>query len=456
MIKTSFILSLYLSLAILPSHEFGVEGRCAERLSPAELQEDFAFFKTRLVNYHPGLYAYATKNQVDSAFAAIEAQLNQPMDDLAFYQLLSPLKSLIRDGHTYYYPNEATRDAISQKSALPFDVFWDWEDLWVREVYATNIELKAGDKIKSINTVPAAQVVEKLMNNIIRDGRADSYPRWILNQWFNEFYHYHFPIPEQWELLVEGQDGEEKQIIVANQPRPSVPEQGEKKKGIVLSQRDDALVLKVPSFNNVILKEQYGQKFKTAVAEAFQTIVDSKTEKLILDLRGNQGGEIDNGRYLLSFLLEERFAIVQSLKKVVAPEQDMDQARLAIKGNSGNKWTKPNKLLYSGKLIVLMNGGSFSCSGAVIAQLEALKRAKLVGEESGGNCRTFCGVGPEEYLPHSKISLSVPRVQFQVVDQNESMGMGVIPDYYSVASILDLVEDRDVVLEKAIVLFEEP
>ncbi|MEM6345492.1 MAG: S41 family peptidase [Bacteroidota bacterium] len=456
MIKITIILCCCMGFSFLQTHEFLVDDRCAERLSVAELQEDFSFFKERLIRYHPGLYTYATQTQIDSAFTAIESQLEQPMDDLAFYQLLSPLKSLIKDGHTYFYPNQQTRDAISEKSALPIDLFWDWENLWVKEVYNATNEVQKGDKVLSINGLNAAKVVEKLMTNIIRDGRADSYPRWIMNHWFNEIYHLHFPIPVQWDLVVEDKEGKEKRIVLANQPRPSVPEQGAKPKGISLYNVGEVTVLKVASFNNSLLKKRYGQKFRLAIKAAFQSILANGTNKLILDLRDNQGGEIDNGRYLLSFLLEERFAIVRSLKKVVAPEQDIDQARLAYKRFSNNGWTKPQALLYDGELLVLINGGSFSCSGAVAAQIEAAKRAILLGEESGGNSRTFCGVGPQEYLPHSKISLSVPRVQFQVVDGSENLGLGVIPDHYAVPSIIDLVQGRDAVLEKAVTLFEGP
>ncbi|MEL7530793.1 MAG: S41 family peptidase [Bacteroidota bacterium] len=450
MIKTTFFLGLGLLLSFFQTHDVVEVHRSAERLSVEELQEDFAFFRARLKRYHPGLYTYASGSEIDSAFAAIEAQLTQPMDDLAFYQLLSPLKSLIKDGHTYFYPNIYTRKQLTNQSSLPFNVYWDWEKLWVSALYVTDTELKAGDKIISINQVEAAEIVAKLMANIIRDGENDTYPRWIMHQWFNEIYHYHYEVAEEWEIEIENSEGQRQKITLPNPPLRSVPEQGNTTKGIELRYEGEVAILKVASFNDLVLKKRYGQKFRPAIKQAFAEIDERRSQKLILDLRDNQGGEIDNGRYLLSVLLEERFSLVQSLKKVVMSEQVADSARLSDKIFSDIKWTEAHFPFYDGELVILINGGSFSCSGAVIGQLKSSLRGYIIGEESGGNRRTFCGVGPDEQLPNSKISLSVPRVQFQVVDRGANPGAGVMPDLYMVPSISDLLEGRDVVLAKAL------
>lgn len=455
MIKTGFYLGCYLLLTFTQGHERLDVYRAAERLEPAALQEDFEMFRQRLVQHHPGLYVYASKAQIDSAFAAIETKLDQPMSELAFYRLLTPLKSLIKDGHTYYYPSDQTQSAAAEAGNLPFQAFWDRESLWVREVYYEDIDLEPGDKILKINGIESKEIVQKLMANIIRDGENDTYPRWIMNQWFEQIYKYYYEISEQWELEILDARGEKRKLIFTNQPRISVPEQGEKPKGIELRYEGEVALLKVPSFNHALLKTRYQQKFRPEIKAAFEAIKQNKTENLILDLRDNQGGAIDNGRYLLSYLLEERFALVQALKKVVEPSADITEVRVDDKQFAKLNSTKIRPNRFAGKLVILMNGGSFSCSGAVLAQLEAAERGIFVGEAAAGNRRIFCGVGPTETLPNSKITLAVPRVQFYVVDAAINIGHGVLADYAVSPTIHDLINNKDVVLEKALSLFGE-
>ncbi|MFK7925911.1 MAG: S41 family peptidase [Bacteroidia bacterium] len=427
--------------------------RSAERLDPSALQEDFTIFRQSLKQYHPGLYTYASKSQIDSAFAAIEAKLDQPMSELGFYQLLSPLKSLIKDGHTYFYPSSERKQEVLGSGSLPFQAYWDGQSLWARHIYYTDIALSAGDEILSINGLEAKEIARHLMSNIIRDGKNVSYPRWIMNHWFGQIYRYHYETSEQWELEILDTAGNRRKLRFENQPSGGVPEEGEKPKGIELRYEGEVGLLKVPSFNNVILRTRYQQRFRPEIKAAFETLQQNQTKSLILDLRDNQGGTIDYGRYLLSYLLEERFALVQALKKVSEPLEEQNEKRLTDKSFAKLGWTEPKKHHFRGKLIVLMNGGSFSCTGAVLAQLKAADRAEFVGEAAAGNNSVFCGVGPTEILPNSKITLAVPRVQFYVVDRSQNVGHGVLPDHYLFPTITDLIDERDVELEKALSLF---
>ncbi|MEL6589443.1 MAG: hypothetical protein AAFQ68_05155, partial [Bacteroidota bacterium] len=83
-------------------------------LSVSALKTDFTLFQAQFRDHHPGLYTYASKAEVDSAFAAIDDSLEQVRTSLELYRLLSPLKSLIKDGHTYFYPSDSLRERLAQ------------------------------------------------------------------------------------------------------------------------------------------------------------------------------------------------------------------------------------------------------------------------------------------------------------------------------------------------------
>ncbi|MEL6592807.1 MAG: S41 family peptidase, partial [Bacteroidota bacterium] len=106
-----------------------------------------------------------------------------------------------------------------------------------------------------------------------------------------------------------------------------------------------------------------------------------------------------------------------------------------------------------GELIVLMNGGSFSCTGAVLAALEDRQRALLIGQAAAGNKRVFCGGGKEIVLPHSGIRLTVPEVQFRIINQNENTRHGVMPDVELALKIEDVLAKVDPFLDAAMYQF---
>ena len=66
------------------------------------------------------------------------------------------------------------------------------------------------------------------------------------------------------------------------------------RKGYHLQFSNDSSVaiLTIRDFHNKVLRRDYGQYFKGEIREIFEEIEASGTKRLVLDLRNNQGGEI--------------------------------------------------------------------------------------------------------------------------------------------------------------------
>ncbi|MEL6594235.1 MAG: S41 family peptidase, partial [Bacteroidota bacterium] len=335
------------------------------RLSIAAQQSDFALFKAQLRVLHPGLYTYASKAEVDSAFAAIDDSLLQPQTSLELYRLLAPLKSLIKDGHTYFYPADSLRERLAREAPMPFSVFWDGKVLWVRAVKNPDWGLKAGDQILTINGRTSQSILKTLLISTLRDGDNQTYPKWIVNRWFALWYRNHFDVPRSWDLTVKSGNGPPRYLQLPLEDWPSVPGTGTKPKGIHLRYEGEIGILSIPSFNHQILKGNYGQKFRPEIKKAFAQLEANNTQQLILDLRDNQGGHISNGKYLLSYLFEERYDLVLAMMKVANPTVESDETRLKNCFWQARSPVRPQANPFGGELIVLMNGGSFSCTGAV-------------------------------------------------------------------------------------------
>jgi hypothetical protein len=113
---------------------------------------------------------------------------------------------------------------------------------------------------------------------------------------------------------------------------------------------------------------------------------------------------------------------------------------------------KPPKVdVFEGKLYVLMNGISFSSTADLISDIKKTRNAIFIGEESGG---TFEGpTGGDNIviqLPNSKIMVRIsPNVQIGHMYQKHPIGRGVLPDYPIKYTIQDVLNGRDLEMEKA-------
>src|SRR5205085_3327177 len=105
---------------------------------------------------------------------------------------------------------------------------------------------------------------------------------------------------------------------------------------------------------------------------------------------------------------------------------------------------------YSGKLMVLINGGSFSASSLVASYLKDRNRALFIGEETGG-AQEGCNAGITPYykLPNTKIRIRMPA--FRIIHDvcPKITGRGVMPDYMTDYSLDNILTRKDLDLKKA-------
>ncbi|MBK7669669.1 MAG: hypothetical protein IPJ32_21450 [Sphingobacteriaceae bacterium] len=91
-----------------------------------------------------------------------------------------------------------------------------------------------------------------------------------------------------------------------------------------------------------------------------------------------------------------------------------------------------------------MNGGTFSASCIVAANLKESKRAVIIGSESGGtNEGCNAGITPYYTLPNTKLKVRVPA--FRIIHNiNPTLtGHGILPDYQIKYSFEDILKRRD-------------
>jgi len=112
---------------------------------------------------------------------------------------------------------------------------------------------------------------------------------------------------------------------------------------------------------------------------------------------------------------------------------------------------------FKGKIIVLINGGSFSAANAVIGNLYNYRKNNVasqiffVGEENGGDIYTGSGCAGQGYtikLPNSSIQVDMPFLCFG--DYKKEYPKKRLPDYEVYDKISDLKSSKDKVLDFAL------
>lgn len=225
--------------------------------------------------------------------------------------------------------------------------------------------------------------------------------------------------------------------------------------------------IKVKSFSRT-----YSEKF---YKETFVKIKNAKSKYLIIDIRNNYGGSLDEINNLYSYLAPTPFTLIKrsqvtskssplktnyfrksnaleyTFKSLLYPAYIVSQTMNTYKKDSivyykmrADRETKPQDNAFHGKVFVLINGGSFSASSILSAKLKNDKLATLVGEETGGaNDGTIAGFYSYQKLPHSKISLPIGLALVQPNISFTNTERGVLPDVTIKEDIQDILDKKD-------------
>ena len=407
-------------------------------LTVDSLKSDLQFLRKTFESKHPTLYLYTPKNELDKVFDSLSSTLVYPLTELEFYKRVSFLCSVIKDGHTNILPgSEISNIHLTQSKFIPYHVIVSGNKILVDQVLTNENAIKSGTEILSINNISSAQIIRELEMRLPRDGYNQTYPFWILSNFFKDYYSFSFGHPEEYTIEYKQKDVPGKITVdgilnerISYYSKINYPQNENKLKpgtGITLHFSEDNIyaILKIRDFHKNILKKEYKQNFKKTIRDYFVMIQSKNVPNLILDLRDNQGGELAYGKLLLSYLIDRPFILVDSYYKV---KPSSGQYELKKTGGPFTGKQKPMKNCFKGNITVLINGGSFSNSGIVSSCLKRYTKATFVGEETGGNNKVLAGYLKEYTLPFSKIQVQIPARQF-LLDGNLTLtGHGTIPD----------------------------
>lgn len=442
-------------------------------ISPEQLLQDHQILVTALEELHPGIYRYQTREEFKQQENRIRKQLNRSMTVEDFYRLEMPLVAALRCGHTKWHKkdNPDDRFPFRQDKLFPLRLYFKDNRAFVLQDLSGNTFLQPGTEIMEINGKKIPAIMLMLKKYISVDGTGESAFYAELNQMFNGYYATFIENSETYRVRYKSSTGrgetqlrgisltDLRKVLDRTKPVARPP--------MELSIPDTGIaVLRIDRF--------YPGKgdidFYKFIDSVFLAIKKRAISRLIIDLRNNEGGVEEYGGYLYSYLSKAPFTYYKKIKVARNKESSIkqyagfpagyEQALGLIQEKNGEflwpvqeylseKPAKPNA--FTGKVLILTNGFSLSVTAEFAAAVKTAGRAVFVGEETGGAYEgNNSGVFSIVSLPNTQLAVSIPLMAFYTnINQRNPASRGVQPDIKVVATVQQVLDGRDVVMEAA-------
>jgi hypothetical protein len=447
------------------------------RLSPQQAQEDFDVLQRALAEAHGGYTRFVTASDLDRRFAAHRTRLQRPVTSLELAGVLSETIAELRDGHARLEFDSVTIAALSTAQQLPLRLALERDRLVVRlNDSPTDRSITPGMELVSINGRSTKQIIDVLLPKVSGDGFIETGRRYRLAQDLARLYWLYVEQVSSYTVVARNAAGQQVTAKMAgvsdaerrtstNPVNTTILQNTARLDGppgrVALEFLDGGRVarLRVRAFD--------GQTFVATLDSVFRELNRRGTSSLLLDLRGNGGGVDEYGAKLVSHFTARPFRYFERIHvTTIAPSfatwlpRTFDSMRNGTEPAPGGGFLvtpevhpgvgeqQPAAPFFGGRVAVLIDGGSFSTTADVAAQLRSWNRAVFIGEETAGTYEgNTSGLNALIILPHSKLRLRAMMYGYWNAVTPVPGGRGVIPEHTVRLRVADVIEGRDPVLD---------
>jgi peptidase S41-like protein len=453
----------------------------AQSIEPAAAREDFDVLWKSIREAHGGLNRHVAPAELDRLVAAHRARIGQSMTVKSFAGLLQESISELRDGHMRLEPDSATAAAYAAAQVLPLRVALEANALVVSfNDTPSDTTIKPGMTIVSINGHTPDAIVRQFLPKVPGDGFIETGKRFGVARQFPLLYWMYVEDARAYTVVARDANGRQ---VTATLP------------GIVESSRRQIINpvnasisqflarLDGPPGNvaleflnggpvaRVRVRAFDGQAFTATLDSAFRAIRERGTTSLILDLRGNGGGVDDYGAALVSQFTDKPFRYFDHIHvTTIAPSfatwlprtfeamrtgtvpDPAGGFRITSAQHRGVAEWQPATTPFLGKLVILVDGGTFSTAADVASQLKSMSRGTFLGEETGGAYEgNTSGLNASIVLPTSRLRLRIMMYDYwNAVKPPATRGRGTIPDRVVLRRVADVLRGVDPAIAEAI------
>lgn len=449
-----------------------------KKYAPAVLKADVELLKQIVLKMHPAVGIYESRQNISQLFDNLSVSLTDSLNEKQFRIRLKLVMDALHCGHTEIGPSKAYFKAFRHLKInfSPYFFVPVQNKLYVLAGLDRKKDtlLKAGMEVKRINGVSIDTSFTLIRKMISTDGFIPKGKDYYMMRGFNVYHFSLFNRPDTMTIEYVKADSTiaiQKVKAVKLENLPPLPLSNRKNDSLYTKYRRAAISFKYLDSSRSTLHLRIhsfsARKYRKAYRKIFRQLQRDNVQHLVIDLRNNGGGRLSNAYRLLSYTLNEptqqtlQTAIKRyPYRKYTSGKYLFRFTRFALycfgkhqKQNDTDFYTfkiKPRKKHhFNGKMMVLINGGSFSASCLTAAYLKHQKRAIFIGEETSGaleGCNA--GITPFYTLPNTKIRARIPAFRIMHDPITNITGRGILPDYPVVYSFKDILAKKDLELMK--------
>lgn len=453
-------------------------------LTADAMRADLALLHQAYGALHPGLDRYLGRAAWDRLIATAQRWAAAPRTAGAFYLLLSRLTAAVKCGHSFPNPNNLRRSlretVLGGRNRVPFAFRWLDGQMVITGNLVPGLDLPVGSIVTRIDGMAAPALLRALLPLTRADGGNDA-KRVAQCQVDGRSRYVAFDVLRP---LLDPTAGEMVRIAITTpagrQHKASLPAMTEAERAAARG-GDDGFAgwhfaiagglarLTTPSWATYNSKADWRGFLNDAVDQA----IAANARGLVLDLRGNEGGE-DCGDVLLSRLIATPLALPATRTRIryratpaaLRPALDTwdpqfqdwgPQAQgpdaagwyeLVRAGEAGQRRIDPAGRRFAGPLLVLADA---ECSSATFQFCNLVQQTgvgRILGSATGGNKRGING-GCFFFLalPATGMEVDLPIIgYFPTTPQPDA---GVLPDVAVRLTAADIAAGHDPVLAAA-------
>ena len=444
-------------------------------LTVEQQQQDYNVMVDMLKEACPSLSTYRDQNEISNHFDMTQKQMNEPASVLNFYLNIARTLSFFQDGHLQSYASNDFYASINQlEGFLPLQLKFLDGKIYVWKDLSNATGLNDGSEIVAINGKKSESILEDLFQLISSDADNEFFKFHKLNNEHRLYLAYYFNFPK--EYIVQVKDVVEKVTlkgITGHAYSHLVKKNAQKKSNKPYHiEYHDAMATAILKFTTFGDREGEDQ-LRAIMEELVSQCHEKGITYLILDIRGNTGGFDGNAAIMYSYLTNAPFYSLKgrylktnhlpSLEYVLNKDIQetlksvpMQQSREEYKLNMAlDQLFQPNELNFSGSIYLLTDNTTFSTATLFTSIFYHSDRGMIIGRNTGGGYRGDSGGTVYLELPNSRINVFIPLVRNEYFFDRSKSWKTFEPDEKVESTVLDLLNDKDRVLDKVFEMIEK-
>lgn len=457
-----------------------------QKYSATALKEDVQILEKILESNHPSLYWYTSKEKMDSSFAETIHSIHDSLNEVQFRNKIAALVSQIHCGHTVVLNSKEFAKASSKIRLPQFPLAikaWDDSLVVTASVYPRTIGIKRGSIITSINGRTNKEMLDSFYQYISIDGNVTNYKSQRVSNNFGAWYKNVFGLDSSYLIGYIDSTGIERKERLRSFKIPvldkskmdslqkllagyKVPTKREIKK----QRRNAQLSLKFDDTTSTAYMHVAGfsvnglQKF---MRKSFKQIEEHGSKNLVIDLRDNGGGHLNNSIRLTKYLTKHPFKVADTIAAINRNftygkyihqsfwfwfplnfnTTKMDDGKYHYHRFETTVNQPFSKHHFDGKIYLLQGPSTFSAATVFTGSLKGQDNVQIIGEESGGGYYGNTAIHlPTIVLPNSKIQVTLPLFRV-VLDKDRPKGRGVMPDIVVLPNSFAIKQGVDLKME---------